>query len=83
MTVTDLMMSVSGIGFLLSLLPAVRDSMQGRTSITLVTSVPTAILLCNVAAALFMLDQTISASITLGTATLWAVLAMQRWVKDE
>lgn len=81
--ITDVMMSVSGVGFFLSLLPAVRDAVRGRTSMTLITSVPTAILLCNVAVALFMLDQTISASITLGTAALWATLAMQRWVRDE
>lgn len=75
----DLQLSISGVGFLLFLLPAIRDSMRGRTSITLVTSAPTALFLCNTGAALFRLDQPIVAYITIMSAACWAVLVFRRW----
>ncbi len=75
---TDALLTFSSVGFTLSLLPAIRDSFRRRTTITLLTSVPTALLLCVTAAALFMLGQAISPVTTLFGAGLWASLAGQR-----
>lgn len=76
---TDALLTFSSVGFTLSLLPAIRDSFRGRTTVTLLTSVPTALLLCVTAAALFMLSQAISPITTLFSAGLWAFLAVPRW----
>lgn len=80
---TDLMLTTAGVGFFLSLLPAIRDSFRGRTSITLVSSVPTFALLLLTAAAVFMLGQVFAASTTLMTASAWAFLAFRRYVEEE
>jgi K+ transporter len=76
---TDVLLTISSVGFTLSLLPAIRDSLRGRTTITLLSSVPTALLLCLTAAALFMLGQVISPAVTLLSAVCWAFLALRRW----
>lgn len=78
---TDAMLTVSGVGFALALLPALRDSLRDRTTMTLLTSVPTAVLLANTATALFILRQPMSASVTLVTASCWGFLALRRWWK--
>ncbi len=78
---TDLMLTVAGVGFFVSLLPAIRDSFRGRTSITLWASVPTAALLVLTATAVFMLGQVFAGGTTLLTATAWAFLAGRRWVE--
>lgn len=80
---TDLMLTVSGIGFFLSLLPAIRDSFRGRTTITLLASVPTAALLVLTATAVFMLGQVFAGWTTLLTATAWAFLAFRRWGEED
>lgn len=80
---TDAMLTASGIGFALSLLPAIRDSFRGRTTITLLASVPTAILLLNTAVAMFMLDQTFSAVTTFAVAACWAFLAARRLGEND
>lgn len=80
---TDLMLTTAGVGFFLSLLPAIRDSFRGRTSITLVASVPTFVLLLLTAAAVFMLGQVFAASTTLLTASAWAFLAFRRYIEGE
>ena len=76
---TDALLTVSSVGFSLSLLPAIRDSLRGKTTITLAASVPSVFLLCNTAAALYMLGQILSSFTTLVTAGCWVFLAIQRW----
>ena len=73
------MLSISACGFILALLPAVRESFKGTTSINLFTSVTTAVLLTNTSVAILMLGQTYSGWLTVGTAALWSVLAFNRW----
>lgn len=80
---TDVLLTISSVGFALSLLPAIRDALCGRTTITLLFSVPTALLLCLTATALFMLGQTISPIITLVVAGCWTLLAFQRWWEES
>lgn len=77
------MLTTAGVGFFLSLLPAIRDSFRGRTSITLVASVPTFVLLLLTAAAVFMLGQVFAAVTTLFTSSAWAFLAFRRLVEEE
>ncbi len=78
MSVTDAMLTVSNVGFLLALLPAIRDSLQGRTTITLLTSVSTSFLLVNTGVALLILGQMFSGTAGMGVAVCWAFLAVQR-----
>ncbi len=77
------MLTTAGVGFFLSLLPAIRDSFRGRTSITLVTSVSTFAMLMLTAAAVLMLGQVFAAGTTLLTATAWAFLAFSRYLEEE
>lgn len=79
---TDIMLTISSVGFALFLLPAIRDSLRGRTTITLATSVPTVILLYNTAMMLFILGQVISSATTLLGVGCWAFLAIRRWKED-
>lgn len=79
---TDALLTISSVGFTLSLLPAIRDSLRGWTTVTLLSSVPTALLLCLMAAALFMLGQMISPITTLVSAGCWTFLAIQRWWEE-
>lgn len=79
---TDAMLTASSVGFFLSLLPAIRDSFRGRTTITLWASVPTTIFLLNTAAALFWLGQVFAGVTTLAVAACWATLAGWRWAED-
>ena len=80
---TDLMLTVAGVGFFLSLLPAIRDSFKGRTSITLMTSVPTFAFLVLTAAAVLMLDQHYAGGTTLATAAAWSFLALRRFTEPS
>ncbi len=80
---TDLMLTTAGVGFFLSLLPAIRDSFRGRTTITLWASVPTFALLLLTAAAVFMLGQVFAGSTTLLTASAWSFLAFRRFVEPS
>ncbi len=72
------MLTVSNVGLLLALLPAIRDSLRGRTTITLLASIPTSFLLVNTAVALFMLGQVFSGTAGVGVAVCWAFLVGQR-----
>ncbi len=79
----DLLLSISAVGFIVALVPAVWEAFNsGKTTITLLSSVPTAILLVNTATALFILDQNWSASLTIGTSIMWAALAAIRYLGD-
>lgn len=80
---TDALLTIASVGFTLSLLPAIRDSLRGQTTITLLTSVPTALLLCLTAVALFMLGQMISPATTLFSAGCWTFLALRRWWENH
>ncbi len=75
---TDAMLTASEVGFFLSLLPAIRDSFRGRTTITLMTSVPTALLLVNMAVATFLLGQVFASVTAFAVVLCWAFLAARR-----
>ncbi len=79
---TDALLTFSSIGFTLSLLPAIRDSFRGRTTITLLASMPTALLLCVTAVAWFMLGQLFSPITILLGAGCWMFLSFWRWWED-
>ena len=80
---TDLLLTVSNVGFFLAMLPAIRDSLRGRTSVTMWTSLPTAIFLVNIAFATFLLGQVFAATTIMAVATCWAFLAGRRWVEGD
>ncbi len=79
----DFLLTVSGLGFAMALLPAVRQAWTGRTTITLWSSVPTAVLLGVTATALIMLEQWYGAFSTMLTAGLWTVLAITRILRED
>ena len=75
---TDLQLTISSVGFFLAMMPALWNSRKGQTSVTLWTSIPTAVLLFNTSIALLLLDQTMGAYTTLAVAGCWLWLAMKR-----
>ena len=75
---TDLQLTISSVGFFLAMMPAIWNSRKGQTSVTLWTSVPTAVLLFNTAIALYLLDQTVGAYSTVLVAGCWIWLAVAR-----
>ena len=79
---TDLQLTISSVGFFLAMMPALWNSRKGQTSVTLWTSVPTAVLLFNTSVALGMLGQTVGAYSTVLVAGCWIWLAVAR-VKTE
>ena len=80
---TDLQLTISSVGFFLAMLPAIWDSHKGRTSMTLWTSVPTAVLLFNTAIALYLLDQMVGGITTSVVAGCWVYLAVKRMIELE
>ena len=79
MNLTDLGLTVSAIGFVVALIPAVVDSFRGsRTTVTLYASVPTVILLLNTMVWLAILEQSLAAAGTGLTAVMWALLVWRR-----
>ncbi len=75
---TDLQLTISSVGFFLAMLPALRDSWKGRTSMTLWMSIPTSALLFNTAIALGLLGQMFGAYATSTVAVCWAYMATRR-----
>lgn len=80
---TDIGLTVSSVGFVLSLIPAIRDALRGRTTMTLAASIPTTVLLLNTSFWMFQLGQSLTALTTVLTAACWAFLAVQRWREDS
>lgn len=80
---TDIGLTVSAVGFVLSLIPAIRDSLHGRTTVTLAASIPTTLFLANTSFWMFTLGQTLTGATTLLTTACWAFLALQRWREGQ
>lgn len=79
----DLGLAASSVGFLFALIPAMVDSVRGKTTITLVTSIPTVVFLVNTVFWLLYLGQPISATLTMLVALCWVFLAFRRFKEND